>query len=369
MTDLSPAFLNSTQRLAIRVDANPEIALGHLKRSLSLAEALGQAGLETVFVTNPNPEAMRQIGLHGFKQYVSESPIGSEADWNYTFSVMTKMRAEAILVDSYEVDASYLRCFQDHGCLVVCLDDIGDHELACDLVINGSLGAESIAYGPRCDARLLGAQYCVLDRNFWAPQIRQMGSIRNVLVTMGGIDHYNLTVHILRILDKRKERFTVTVIIGPFYENSDEITRQISGMKKQVFTKYRPDNLYEPMVACDLAFSAGGRTLYELATLGRPTIGIALWENQYLNVKELAQQGIIWGLQYRSGEAMLGELSDLTDRIFQDARARSEMRENGVRIFDGQGAVRVAAEIISLAKNRGKRSLGAFASKESSSIR
>lgn len=344
MTDLSLASANAP-KLVVRVDANPEIALGHLKRCLSLAEALRLVGMESVFVTNGDPESRRLLVRHGFRQYVSEARIGSAADWTATCSVVTETAADAILIDSYEVDAFYLRRFQAEGIFVICLDDLGERELACDLLINGSLDAESIDYNPGCKSRLLGVRYCILDRTFSDPQIRPIESVRNVLITMGGIDHYNLTVSLLQILEQKNEEFTITVIIGPFYENRKEIERQISRMKRDALVEYSPDDLYKVMVDCDLAFSAGGRTLYELATLGRPTIGIALWKNQYLNVSQLAQLGIICGLHYGPEEGFLKELADSSDRIFRDNHARRLMAETGRRIFDGRGATRVAVEV------------------------
>jgi len=60
MTDLASVPPN-VPKLVVRVDANPEIALGHLKRCLSLAEALRRVGMESVFVTNGDPESRRLL--------------------------------------------------------------------------------------------------------------------------------------------------------------------------------------------------------------------------------------------------------------------------------------------------------------------
>lgn len=341
---------NSKQQIAFRVDATPQIALGHLKRCISLAEALRSIEIESYFISFSDTTACKILSSSSFDYFFVNSEINSKDDLSETLHIINGIGSRVIILDSYDIDAKYINDLSKFGQITVCIDDIADRYLPCHLLINGSLGAEKLLYGNNMTKYLLGIQYSILSKSFWNTEVKIPESIQNILITMGGIDHFNLSVRSLKILEKVDAEFSITLIIGPYYENIKEIEEQVGRMKKTVTLVRDEGNLYKYMQECDLAISAGGRTLYELAALGRPIIGLSLAKNQSYNVNELNDRKVVYGLTYYNESSFDKELEKAILYLFQNHSIRKKLANNACKMFDGNGSLRVANKIDLLMK-------------------
>jgi len=98
----------------------------------------------------------------------------------------------------------------------------------------------------------------------------------------------------------------------------------------------------------DVCISAGGQTLYELARVGVPTVGICVAENQRLNVEACHSQGFV--------EYVGWDDADLCNRIRKvfgtlNYEKRLQMYEAARRCIDGNGVRRIVGEVLTYAKN------------------
>lgn len=335
-------------RVVIRVDAHKRIALGHLKRCLALAEGLRMQNLEILFVSM-REEAVESVFERSsfFCEFISEE-INSVGDLERTLALIRSFNASCIIVDSYNIDQNYIRFYMEQGIAVIYIDDLARTDIACHVVVNGLLGADKIPYD--VPVKLLGKDFLILCKEYWTPPIPRRGSVRNILITMGGIDHYDLSTRTLQILERHKNDFSVSVVMGAYYENKDRIEAQRKAMSKRVGLHFSPDSLFPLMDKCNMAISAGGLTLYELATMGKPAIGVGLWENQYWNVRALGDRNIIEPLFYVEDASFDARLETTILCLIDDEKKRLELSVNGQRYFDGQGAVRVAKRIAEFVK-------------------
>lgn len=331
--------------LLIRVDANPEIALGHLKRCISLAEALQSTGVEPLLLCHDDPQTKDILRTSSLRHEFSNTRINTGEDGPSTLSFLRSHEIQSVVFDSYAVDTDYLNYFRTQGLKVICVDDLGDRPLDCDVVINGSLGAEELAYDAQ--HQFLGLSYCILAKPFWETNRpdRQENEVINVLITMGGIDHYGLSEKCMELLDGIPEPLEITVVVGPYYENRQRIERVSLTIRKPVELVIGSNDLFPYIEKCDMAISAGGITLYELAALKKPAIGIGLWENQYQNVIELDKKGVILGLIYADEPSFAEKLSAATAKLVTDQNLRAQMAERAGESLDGNGALHVAREI------------------------
>jgi len=86
----------------------------------------------------------------------------------------------------------------------------------------------------------------------------------------------------------------------------------------------------------NIAISAGGSTLYELASCGVSTIAIKVAENQILLVNELEKRGIVIGLD--SDNKNFGkELTKDIMFLITDRDRRREMAAKAVKMADSNG--------------------------------
>ena len=332
------------QRILIRVDASPEIALGHLKRCISLAEGLSAKGLDPLFLCLDDESSRKLLSIFSFQTVFINTPVNTGEDIASTLNLMKEKALDCVIFDSYSVNSDYLDHFSSAGHRVICIDDIADRPLPCNMIINGGLRAEELD----CEApiKLLGIKYCLLSKPFWNhSNTRISGDINNVMITMGGIDHYRFSERCMKIIDKIPGDIHITIIVGPFYDNKADIEKIARQISKEVELVKGRDNLHPYMQKCDMAISAGGFTLYELAALRKPVIGLGLWENQYRNVDELDKMGVILGLKYIDDNKFHNNFESAVCRMAESPELRNDLAEKAGALLDGQGALRTAAEI------------------------
>ena len=136
----------------------------------------------------------------------------------------------------------------------------------------------------------------------------------------------------------------IHAVVGPYYENAASIEAAAAGHGRVTLHR-APSSLQPIMVGSDIAISAGGFTLYELAAIGVPTVGIALWENQRPNVAALGDRGIVVPLYYHDGMAFDAQLAAVIEELVRDPGRRRERAQAGQAFIDGQGARRTARAI------------------------
>ena len=105
----------------------------------------------------------------------------------------------------------------------------------------------------------------------------------------------------------------------------------------------------EIMSQADLAITAGGTTLWELAFMGVPILAIILSKDQQLSVERLhsCKAGINAGWY---SDLDHETLSTLISSLLGDWCWRAELSQCAQNLVDGQGANRVVAAIRLLSK-------------------
>ena len=338
----------STDRVLIRVDATEKVALGHLKRCLSLSCKLREKGVPVTFLSAKDKFTETLIREMGFDHSYVDGETNSVNDFEFTIETAKKLSAKIAIIDSYEIDAVYRKRLMDSGLFVVSIDDIADKDIPSHMIVNGNLNAENLKYeNTEMVSFCLGIKYLILGPDFWnLNEINNGNQFDNVLITMGGIDHYDLTSRIMAMLDSIDADFDITAIIGPYYQNVDSIRVEVSRMSKKADLVMSPPSLFPYMKKSSMAFSAGGQTLYELSVLGIPTIGVTLWENQATNVSELSKMGAIIGVVYSNESKFDNTLRESASRIILDKNERRRLSTVSSALADGKGAERSASAII-----------------------
>ncbi len=338
-----------------RVDAGARVGLGHLQRCLSLASALRQLDVRCVFLAVGEPAVRDRVVGAGFGVHaLNGAGCGDEADLRQTLDTAANEGCEGVIVDSYTVDESYLGRLRGAGFMVVAIDDTCSVPSPCHLVVNGGAQASALPYRSSSgDTRfLLGPEYVLLREEFWSVPAREVADpVRNILVMMGGADGRNLTPLVLRLLEPLAGTFGVTAVVGPFSKNHAEIDAVVAQCRRSVSLVHAPCSVLDLMLQADLAVSAGGQTLYELAAAGTPTLAIEVAENQADNVHSLAQRGVVSPILFESIEQLRADLLDAVTRLLAASDELMQMSRAGTRLVDGLGAKRTAkvlAEMLSV---------------------
>jgi UDP-2,4-diacetamido-2,4,6-trideoxy-beta-L-altropyranose hydrolase len=331
-----------------RFDAGAGVGLGHFSRCLSLAEALGHAGIGRVMLVPADGPLEQQVASAGHVAEHRHADADQDGDVDEVIASARRHRCRWVVVDSYRFPAAALGRVRDAGFVVVAIDDLAREPLPAQIVVNGGAQAPRLAYASASgDTRfLLGAQYALLRPEFWAQPGREIGApVRHVLLTLGGSDPDGGTLAILKTIDAHQATFAVSVVIGPFFENSDRLETAIRGSRHDVDIARAPATLLPLMRAADLAIAGGGQTLYELASTGTPTIAVRVADNQRDSMNALAEAGVVvhgGALSHGTPEPVLG---DRFAALLEDVTLRQRLSRTGQTVVDGRGAERVVMEM------------------------
>jgi UDP-2,4-diacetamido-2,4,6-trideoxy-beta-L-altropyranose hydrolase len=334
----------------IRVDAGPGIGLGHLQRCLSLAEVLRRAGAACSFVINEGAVADRRVEAAGFAApEAAGAPSWSGNDLERTIRLAARRGCAAVVVDGYGAGPGFLRSLREAGNYVAAIDDLSEHHFPCQLVINGAVHAKELR--PKSStgdtAFLFGPKYAILRPELWGvPSRATRAAVSTILLTLGGTDDFGLMPELLRALDSLPGIFAVTAIIGPYFTSGDTIRRVAVGCERRVRLVEGATSVRDLMLEADLAVSAGGQTLYELAAVGTPAVAIQLAENQAGQMLGFAEAGFVRLAGTVGRDDISAGVREQVLPLLADAAAREAMAAAGRALIDGKGAIRVAERIL-----------------------
>jgi UDP-2,4-diacetamido-2,4,6-trideoxy-beta-L-altropyranose hydrolase len=324
--------------------------MGHLERSLALATALRRRNIESVFLTNEDSRCRERVQRFGFSaSALSRVESWTPEDLKLTLKLALQCSCDAVLMDSHEVTADYLAQLRGAGLFVAARDDLALYPFPCQIVFNGNADASQLPYRSSSGdtAFLLGPRYMVLKEEYWSvPPRAVQAKVENILVTVGGADQHNLVPRLLAALDSLPGDFEVTAVIGPFFQNVASIKAAARDASRPVKLVHQPDSIHNLMLEADLAVSAGGQTLYELASIGCPTVAIKVASNQDGQMRALAKAGCIRHAGDAARDKVVTAVAQALVSLLPDTDARAAMVEASQKLVDGRGALRVADEII-----------------------
>lgn len=328
-----------------RVDAGAGIGLGHLRRSLSLAEALRRKGQPSLFVTRADPVALGLLGKAGYPaEPLPQLEPWSQEELRWSLELAGARGPVGVVIDSEEPGAEYLAGWKQAGFFTAIRDDLGLRSLPVDLVINGNADAQGLPYPPDPSTQyLLGPSYAALAPEFWDRTARRIvaKSASRLLILCGGEDAAGSLPILLQRLDDSGLNLEVTAVIGPFFRDRARLDPLIAGPRGPVRLVESPSVLYPLMLQADLAISAAGQTLYDLACAGCPALAYPVAENQVGQLQAMERAGCVVRI-----EASGLDLREKLERVIADHRMREGMARRGQALVDGQGAQRVASVLV-----------------------
>jgi UDP-2,4-diacetamido-2,4,6-trideoxy-beta-L-altropyranose hydrolase len=311
--------------ITFRTDASLQIGTGHVMRCLTLADALAARGATCQFICRAHEGNL--IDFIRDKGYVvhalpvasdvclttdpaQEAAATSHAGWlgatqaqdaGACAPILAARRPDWLIVDHYALDATWERALAPHCARLMVIDDLADRPHVCDLLLDQTHGRDEADYRPHVPAscRLLcGAQYALLRPEFAALRPyslarRTKPALRELLVTMGGVDKDNATGQVLRALRTcpLPPDCRITVVMGVTAPWLEEVRSQAQVMPWPTRVLVGVKDMAQLMADSDLAIGAAGATSWERCCLGVPTVMLVLAENQRKIAEELCDAG------------------------------------------------------------------------------
>ena len=323
-------------RAIILTEGGKHIGLGHIYRCEAIIQALKQLSIDCTFIINGDSSIADLILKTDF----------TLKNWLMDYESIFNTNSDVVVVDSYHAPLELLKKITSESKLAAFLDDYNRLEYPPGLVINSSITARQLDYKKRNGTEyLLGTKYHPMRAEFWECKDKAINhQVKEVLITLGGSDMQNLTPSILNLLLPRTG-IRKKVVVGKGFSNISEIEKAADPTCEIIWF---PDaaEMKKLMMEADIAISAAGQTLYELARIGLPTIAIGVADNQNSNVKGWQSTDFIefagWWYDPDLKENILNKFDHLMDFTI-----RSKKSEAGTAQIDGSGALQIGRQIIS----------------------
>jgi spore coat polysaccharide biosynthesis protein SpsF len=324
------------RHVLIVCEGGSKAGLGHVRRGLSLARALRDVqGFGVTMALLGDESAAGVIRAASFDPLLSSPEDIKVLAAGGKFSVAVVDVKEGLTRADVAGLAGHCRA-------VAVIDDGSDRRLAASHAYYPPVPqARALDWtGSTCHPRI-GWEWCVLG---FDPGRIAAGRTdgRRLVVSMGGADPLDLTGLALDALQGLKLPLHADIVIGPAFARRNELLDRIEKAGPHVQARDGVAGPAEIFAGADLALVAFGVTAYELAALGVPALYLAISDDHARSASAFADAGLGQALGMNVSAAAI---ETALAALASDPARRAAMHEAGLRLVDGKGALRIAAEL------------------------
>lgn len=310
-----------------RVSSAPDAGGGHVMRCLSIGRELQKYQSIHFLLCNNGKDWIDRIKYYGITASIYSSPL--------------EMENTNVLVDGYTFSKLEIQSWRDKCKYMALIDDDEIAPNYIDLVISTRM--DSIIYKNYKSQKILqGSKYALLASEYAGKvSTNDNKEVANILVSCGLIDSNNFTCQVLSALSECNFNGNVNIAIGSQALNLQQITNSINNYNFSINLVLDSNGLHNLLIKSDIVIGAGGVSLLERMSLGKPSVTIIAVENQ--------RNQAIWSKN--SGATILvdplekkfqNNLMNSINVLLKSKERRLEMGSKGAAIIDGKGVTRVA---------------------------
>jgi UDP-2,4-diacetamido-2,4,6-trideoxy-beta-L-altropyranose hydrolase len=335
-------------------------------RCLTLADGLRKRGVQSTFICRPHSghllNLIRQRGHSMTALSPADDVFIAPLDPNHAKWLGTDWASDAeqtrqalgdhmldwIVVDHYALDRRWEEALRPHARRILAIDDLADRPHDCDLLLDQNLGRQANDYGGLISSQtqtLIGPAYALLRPEFakwreYSLQRRVNPQLKNLLITMGGVDQANVTGSVLGALTSCElpADLRITVVMGPSAPWKSQVQAQAAAMTGSTQVMVGVNNMAQLMAESDLCIGAAGSSALERCALGLPTIVLILAANQYNSAMALQTCGVAWLAV--DNQQLINQITKLIS-MERQAKVLRKMNQRAVKMATGNNASEV----------------------------
>lgn len=249
------------KRVAFYVNGNNLRGTGHVYRALELADEfyLKPDIYYDINQTDPNifgRTTHNIIGVNGIGELLS---------------IVEEKKYDIFINDILSTTIDYMIALKqaNPNIKLINFEDCGEGIYKADLVFNALFQERELDYIK------VGEKYYISPKLFmFYEPIAIKERVKKIFISFGGADPQNYSDRLLEIIRKEKySEYEFVVVLGRAKKNIEELLKYNEYKNIEVY--YDIANMPEVMSQCDMGITSRGRTGYELAFLGIPSIAMA----------------------------------------------------------------------------------------------
>ena len=342
------------KNLFIRVDASPEIGIGHIMRCLTLAQELKNNFDKIIFLTRKDSGDFTETIMKNEFEVIF-IPTNNDSDIIKNLITTYSENKNFLLIDHYDVDSNFESSLKNIFEKIFVIDDLANRKHDCDLLIDQNyyrdLNHRYKKLIQNDTITLLGSKYAIIRpefRNINKKTIKKNSQIKKILVSFGGSDPTNECKKALDALCSiENNQFEIVAIVG-IYNNKFERLKKLYEKYSNIKIYRHVNDLSQLMLNSDLFIGAGGTTTWERFYMGLPSIVIVISDDQKESIEFLSDMGHIINLGLAknvTSKTYVQTLQKLNSDLIYN------MSLNNQKLVDGNGSNRIKRQIIELIKD------------------
>jgi CMP-N-acetylneuraminic acid synthetase/spore coat polysaccharide biosynthesis predicted glycosyltransferase SpsG len=268
----------SRKKVLFVVSGYKEIGLGHVYNVLSIADEL--SNFEFHFLVDRNSQlALKKIKENNFNVTIQTQ--------NSLSNSVIDLKPQLVINDILDTKADYIKKLKENKIKVINFEDLGEGSKYADIVVN------AMYESAKTDKKNIyfGSDYFCLKTEFYFTNPKRFSSIvSKIVISFGGVDPNNLTLLCLQSIydfcvSKNIEIYVITGLGYQLHQTLSEFENiKIIKNTSQISTYFNK---------ADVIFTSGGRTTFEAAILGKPSIVLCQNEREMTHYFLNKNKGII----------------------------------------------------------------------------
>lgn len=276
--------------ILIRANSSSYIGIGHIMRDLVLIKQYSNDNI--IFATEDlEGNINHKIIEAGYKIDLLKSNSFDELN-----ELIKKLNIDMIIIDHYEINYDFEKNLKDlnPNLKIFVFDDTYEKHF-CDILINHNISANEKKYKNlvpnNCELRC-GSKYTLLRDEFL--EAKEEKNIvkkkkKTIFLSMGGADHKNLNIKILRVI-KQFKNFKVNLVTTDANKYLEEL-KDYCKNKKWINLQINSKEVAKLMSESNFAIVPSSVTANEIYYLNLPMITIKTAKNQKEMHKYLKKNG------------------------------------------------------------------------------
>lgn len=271
-------------KVLFRSDSSSKIGVGHLMRDIVLAKKY--ANDEILFAVKEDKGNMNhKIEELGYKKIVLKTSDNIEL-----IEVIERENIDLLVIDHYDIGYLEEKEIKDRTRVkIISFDDTYEKHY-CDILLNHNIYAENKRYKyllPKeckiwCGERytLLRDEFLNIKKTIRDKRVRK--DIKTIFVAMGGADHSNINIDILKVIKRykyKKRKIRVNLVTTIANKNLNTLKNYCRN-KKWISLYINSSEIAKLLNKSDLAIVTPSVIMNEVYYLKTPVIAIKTADNQ-----------------------------------------------------------------------------------------
>lgn len=330
-------------KIYVHCNGNNTVGLGHFFRCFYLCKALQSSDRnhQISFIGNFSAIPAKKLKQNDFPviplKHTSASRLAKASE-----------QADAILIDSYQIDQKFIETLNSHSFTTIYFDDFGKLDFSkVGTIINFRVGAEEL-FNYHSRNELKGAKFFPVTPELQNIRMQKLGSeiqsIRNILVCLGGSDLYKVGQSLAQTAADSFNDAQVTLL-----SNETQKAKILPSNTSPVHTLPLTQHIESFLETADLLITGGGRLKYESAYCCIPNATLSQTKDQRKDTRILASKKLTLDLGLAENFTPIKASQQL--RIFEDQHFLKDFSTQSFREFS-TNSTQILAEHISNAINR-----------------